>query len=351
VTSPDFAQPFVSENERNGETAALEALSSHLANLESMAALPPSTWSDEDIAALPPVAGEEGESPPERLARWASDHAEDLSLVRQLAASPALTDADLRRGLSLAEGAFAALLGISPEEIAVRIHSDQGRGLRTLTSAALPSAALPSAASPPSDPSPADRQSGTTRIIVQPRPDERLQRVRDKGPDKGWIERRIDPSDSWWEKGALVVDDQGSALVDADGARHPFPAAAQGGYLVRATVTVMTGGGGHPVPDLLFFLAAPTDQGKRVLLRLPSQGFGEGEVGEGELEAFALAAGLTYVERDLTYAKVTEFPGIRDAPSLEWAIHDQAARDRSLQSRLHHAGDRIRHPFENPDGG
>lgn len=341
MSSSDFARPFGSEAERNEEHATLKALASHLAGLESMAAEPATSWSAEDLDAFPPVPGAEGASPPERLARWASDHARDLGEVRHLAASPSLADADVRRGIALAEGALAAMLGISAEEADRRLRSDAGKGLRTPTSPDLPPVASPPASHQ------ADRETGST-VIVRPRPDDREQRVRDKGANKGWIERRIDPSDSWWRAGALIVDDQGPALIDADGVRHPFPEAARGGYLVRATLTFMGGGGGRPITDLMLFVA---DQGKQVLLRLPDEGFGEAEVDQGELDAFARAAGLTYLEPDLTYAKGTEFPGLRDAPSLEGAIHDQATRDRLQHGRLNRMGDRLRHPFGNRDGG
>lgn len=343
MTSPDFAQPFASDEERNEEHTTLKALASHLANFESMAAQPAASWTAEDMATLPPVPGEEGTSPAERLTAWASRRATDLAEVQRLAGSPTLTDTDLRRGLTLAEGALGALLGRSAEDMAIRIRSDAGKGLRTPTSPG------PSVVAPAPEPQPANGLTATS-VIVRPRPDELFRRVRDKGAHKGWLERRIDPSDSWWDQGGLFVDERGPALIDADGVRHPFPEGARAGFLVRATVT-LAAGGTSPLDALLLFVTEPPERGQRVLLRLPSQGFGEEEVGDRELEAFAGSAGLTYLQRDYgTSSQEREFPGYRDAPSLEGAIHDQAARDRSVESRLHHAGERVRHPFENRDG-
>lgn len=337
MTPPDSDRPFADEAERDEEHTTLKALASHLANFESMAAQP--TWSDEEMAMLPAVPGEQGASPAERLRAWASHHAADLLEVQRLAAAPTLSDADLKRGLRLAEEAFGALLGRSAEDMAARIRSDAGKGLRTPTSRE--PVGLP-------EPEPADR---ALPVVVRPRPDEVLGRVRDRGANKGWLERRIDPSDSWWEKGGLVVDERGPALLDADGMRHPFPASAPGGFLVRATVTLAGGGGGRPLESLLLFVAGPPGQGQQVVLRLPHEGFGEAEVDMIELDAFARRSGLSFVERDYgTSSQEREFPGYRDAPSLEWAIHDQATRDRSPTSRLRHAGERALHPFENRDG-
>jgi hypothetical protein len=344
MTSADFAQPFGNKEERSEEHAILKALASHLANLESIAAEPRTTWSAEEMEGLPPVPGEQGASPAERLTAWAGHHAGDLEEVQRLAASPTLDDAELRRGLALAEAALAALLGITAEEMAVRIRSDAGKGLRTPTSRDLPTMTP--------EPEEDDRESGLP-VIVRPRPDTLFRRVREKGADKSWLEQRIDPSDSWWEKGGLVVDEQGPALIDADGVRHPFPEAARGGNLVRATVTLAAGGGGgRPLDALLLFVTSSSAGGQRVVLRLPREGFGEAEVEETELEAFARRAGLAYVERDYgTSSQEREFPGFSHAPSLEWAIHDEATRDRSLSSRLHRAADRLHRRSENRDGG
>lgn len=103
-------------------------------------------------------------------------------------------------------------------------------GLRTPTSRDLPRVAAPPRPEPAE---PAEPQTPAP-VIIRPRPNELFLQVRRKGADKSWLERRIDPSDSWWEKGALLSDGRGPALVDADGVRHPFPEAARGGFLVRA---------------------------------------------------------------------------------------------------------------------
>jgi hypothetical protein len=327
LTSPRFDQPFRDQEERNEAVVTLQSLASNLATLSSMARRPASEWSAEDLANFPPVAGEEGTSVPDRLRRWASEHADEVEEVRRLAASPTLGDEDVHHGLRIAEGAFAALLGLSIAAVDERVRSEAGATLRGTPRA----------------------QSGSAeqsqKIMVRPRPNEHQQRMLTK-PRKSWLARTIDPSDSWWEKGALVVDRQGPALIDADGIRHPFPE-ARGGFLVQSNVTVAGGAPTGPAHYGLLFVAASPEHGQRVLLRLPNEGFGETAQDQFELDGFARGAGLTYALREYgARSQDDDYPGFKEAPSLEWAIHDQATRDRSLKSRLH----RARRQGQ-PDGG
>lgn len=183
-------------------------------------------------------------------------------------------------------------------------------------------------------------------VRLRPRPNEYFRRIKAKGDKKAGTDRILDPSDSWWEKGALVADDDGPSLIDADGQRHPFPETAQGGYLVESSVKLEAGAPGDSIPRRFLFVAAPSELGRRVLLVLPAQGFGGDLDGRMGLARFARRAGLEWVLR--TYRsglEYKEFPGMREAPNLEDAIHDQATRERSAMGRLHRAGQRLTRPF------
>lgn len=177
------------------------------------------------------------------------------------------------------------------------------------------------------------------QIRARPRPSASYQRIHNKGPR--WL-HRTDPSDSWWENGALVVDDDGPTPIRSADHRHPFPEAAAGGFLVHSTSTLAAGAPGRPLKLVALFVAAPPELGQRVLLVLPYQGFGEGVQGSTEMIEFARAAGLRFTERDfLGGAQEKEYPGMAHAPNLRWAIYDQAHRDRSLVARLRRAGARV----------
>jgi hypothetical protein len=90
------------------------------------------------------------------------------------------------------------------------------------------------------------------------------------------------PGLGWWANGALVVDRDGAALIDADGMAHRFPA----GAALLCNVEGIRMGTAGPTHSLFV-----TDADHRVLLRLPSVADGWAE---NELKEFAGHAGLAY---------------------------------------------------------
>ena len=321
--------PFANEEERNEARTTLLGLDSHLALLTSLASKPGFEWTADELATFP-ASIDDARPVQVRLSQWAATHADDLTEIHRLATSESADDGELRRGVALAEQALASVLGEPVEEVATRLRSEAGTGLRTPISA--------------SD-SPAEPRA-TEAVTLRPRPNEYFQRIKEKGDNKTWMDRILDPSDSWWENGALVADDDGPALIDADGQRHPFPETAQGGFLVESRVRLEAGAPGGAIPRRFLFVAAPAELGRQVLLVLPPQGFGGDLDGRMGLVRFARRAGLEWVLR--TYRsglQDREFPGMREAPNLEDAIHDQATRERSPMGRLHRAGQRLTRRF------
>lgn len=334
--------PFASEQERHEARGILLALDSHLAVVVSLASRPGFEWGADELATFPAPPGDT--RPVQvRLSQWAAAHSSDLTEIHRLAASQASNDGELRRGLALAEQALASLFGHSVEDVHARLRTDAGAGLRT------PIPAPGGLEEPISSPGGPEEPSVRETVTLRPRPNEYFQRIKGQGESKTWMDRILGPSDSWWEKGGLVADGNGPALIDADGQRHPFPEAAKGGYLVESTVRLEPGAPAGTIPRRFLFVAAPPELGRRVLLVLPSQGFGGDVDGRVGLVRFARRAGLELVLR--TYGsglQDREFPGMNEAPNLEDAIHDQAAREASPMGRLHRVGQRLTRRFRGP---
>lgn len=150
------------------------------------------------------------------------------------------------------------------------------------------------------------------------------------------------PSPSWWERGALVLDDDWAALIDADGKRHPFPTASHGGFLVSGTFKLNAGAATSNMARPFFFVTTPASAGQRCVLRLPPQGFVSSRVVDNaysDVVTFAMQAGLEWALRDY-FARFPEdeFPGYRGAPNLRDAIYDEATRRRFVSDRIRHLG-------------
>lgn len=147
-----------------------------------------------------------------------------------------------------------------------------------------------------------------------------------------------EPSNGWWERGALVVDDRGPALIDADGARRDFPSSVAGAWLIFNRWYMTTGNGAAEITGA--FLAAPTEP-HRVLLRLPAQGFEE-----ADYQAFAACAGFTYGDTATMTIIETEkrYPGSdsRRGPSWSDAVFTREDLDQRVGARLKR---RLSHPF------
>jgi hypothetical protein len=175
------------------------------------------------------------------------------------------------------------------------------------------------------------------------------------------------PSRSWWERGALVVDDAGPALIDADGNRVPVPVPAGGGRLIRMAVTGLppkqrpnllaparrpprpgqpTRGprkpAETPMPVIhLHFICGP---GGQVIARLPGDEEGFDPAG---LAAFAAACGMAY-ERS-TQKSMKEYAGLHSSLDLRSCVDDAAyrsSRAARVKHRLGVAGRRS--PYDEP---
>lgn len=153
--------------------------------------------------------------------------------------------------------------------------------------------------------------------------------------DSGWFDTHrgsaVYASGSWWRNGALVVDEQGPALIDADGERHQLALPPWGGKLVYATEMMTVQGG---VGRYVYLFIA--DEQNHPLIRLPHDGF------DKELAAgFAAAAGLTYVEPDSAQPQDLKriYPGYKDRP------HPYFDLRRSRSDREHSVSGRVRRLF------
>jgi hypothetical protein len=186
-----------------------------------------------------------------------------------------------------------------------------------------------------------------------------------QGTDQDGLGRA--PSRSWWQRGALVVDEAGPALIDADGLRVPVPVPATGGVLVRLAVTVdpvairphplalqpgrrrlprRRGQAAPPPPKpsgtvYLNFISGP---GGKVTARLPGpeEGFSD-----AAMASFAEAGGMRYEQRDKKSLK--NYSGLHSSLDLRACVDDaayRATRGARVKRMLHVQGRRS--PYEEP---
>jgi hypothetical protein len=174
------------------------------------------------------------------------------------------------------------------------------------------------------------------------------------------------PSRSWWRHGALVVDEAGPALIDADGLRVPIPVPAAGGVLVRLAVTAdplnhrpnpLVAQPGRrrprlrgqappppPKPSGTVYLNFICDPGGQVTVRLPGE---EEGFGDEAMTSFAAAAGLRYEQRDKKSLKNTS--GLHTSLDLRACVDDagyRASRGARVKRMLRMQGRRS--PYEEP---
>jgi hypothetical protein len=149
----------------------------------------------------------------------------------------------------------------------------------------------------------------------------------EEGWQDKWDNKWTMPGRGWWINGALVVDDGGAALIDADGGRHPLDLPPWGGRLVRSGEPAIHLASGGAAESAAVFVA---DETGHPVLRVPSAGFDD-----DALRQFAAAAGLTYEVYHLSLGETGKyFPGLLHAPHLSGVIHDRAQRDLRLGGRL-----------------
>ena len=125
-------------------------------------------------------------------------------------------------------------------------------------------------------------------LFVRPEPSDRDKKTMANRKETG---RRYpaEASTEWWERGGLLVDDQGPAVVDADGYQRRFPP------WVRGWVILCQPPVGYNLPNFAkrFALATPTPQTYRIVLDLPSEY--KAGLFSGHYEHFAEVAGFYFV--------------------------------------------------------
>lgn len=183
-------------------------------------------------------------------------------------------------------------------------------------------------------------------LRIRPQPPEHLRAGR--GPLRSRLRSLAPPSASWWERGALVVDDDWAALIDADGDRHPFPRESRGGFLVCGTLRLNAGAPTSNVPRPFLFLATPASAGQRCVLRLPHRGFVSSRLVDNArsdiLVKFAIQAGLEWTLRDYAVKwPEDEFPGYAHAPDLRDAVYDEATRQRFVSNGVTRVAEWVHH--------
>lgn len=180
-------------------------------------------------------------------------------------------------------------------------------------------------------PSKADRPAGKRPLFLRPEPSEwdrktmaKRERTGRRHPER--------PSTEWWERGGLLVDDQGPALVDADGHERRFPSFVRG-WLITFEVFDAAGAG---VFSQLFSLASPVPPYVRVL-ELPGDRMGG--LSSGYYRHFADEAGFYYVEKD----PHDNFPRAPRGEHVDWwdAVRTLSDRRNRFSAQI---GRRVRHP-------
>jgi hypothetical protein len=109
---PELARPFPNERERERARAKLAHRDRTLRAIELLADMPAATWSSSQRAAFPTTTNGVGDPPPQRVGRWASLFAAELTeLHRLLAATRPLSDLELHEALYLAGRLLATVSG------------------------------------------------------------------------------------------------------------------------------------------------------------------------------------------------------------------------------------------------
>lgn len=106
-------------------------------------------------------------------------------------------------------------------------------------------------------------------LVIRPVPDAGQRELMQRGKDRKGL-WKYGPSRAWWDRGALVVDDAGPAVVDADGLRVPVPVPPSGGGIVRFT---SGGGGTNYGPAAVRHNFYVCDADRRKVALLPADGF------------------------------------------------------------------------------
>lgn len=114
---PELARPFRSETERGAAQRLLVQRDRILRAIEELANKPASAWSRSELTAFPHVTNGVPDPPPQRVSRWASIFAEELTEVHRLVSRQRLSDVELQETLYLAGRLLATVTDLSIDEV------------------------------------------------------------------------------------------------------------------------------------------------------------------------------------------------------------------------------------------
>ena len=115
---PELARPFQSGQERATALHRLTERDRVLEAVEALSKKPTFDWTASERAAFPAVTNGVIDPPHQRVARWASLFADELSEVHQLVAGRRpISDLELQEALYLAGRLLATVTGLSIDQV------------------------------------------------------------------------------------------------------------------------------------------------------------------------------------------------------------------------------------------
>jgi len=115
---PELTRPFQNQQERATARQRLAERDRTLKTIETLAHEPASDWSTSQFAAFPNSTNGVIDPPKQRLARWASLFADELTEVHELVAGGRLlSDLELQEALYLAGRLLATVSGLPIKQV------------------------------------------------------------------------------------------------------------------------------------------------------------------------------------------------------------------------------------------
>ena len=123
---PELAQPFQNQDERAAARHRLADRDRTLKAIEALSRKPIYDLTTSERSAFPNTTNGVTDPPPQRIARWASLFAEELTEVHQVVATPRpLSDLELQEALYLAGRLLATVTGLPISHVDnFRLHSN-----------------------------------------------------------------------------------------------------------------------------------------------------------------------------------------------------------------------------------
>lgn len=115
---PELAQPFQDQSERAAARRRLSERDRTLQAVEALARRPASAWTSYERSAFPDSTNGIVDPPNQRVSRWVSLFAEELTEVHQVAAaSRPLSDLELQEALYLAGRLLSTVTGLPISQV------------------------------------------------------------------------------------------------------------------------------------------------------------------------------------------------------------------------------------------